>query len=209
MRVAPFVLLLACSGLPSPSGPSATGPGTSFKAGQPGASGVSGVSGENGANGAQGPAGKDAQSSGSRIKATYFVGADGSRQFKAMHDSVLDDDVFVTKAADGAFRWLPYQYKAQCAHFTDDQCTQRVCWKLYGECSTLGVWSEVGATVCAASPTHIVALGSKLADNIPLFYQSPTACSPTTGTGTAGQHYMAGPETPAASFVEAEIVTED
>lgn len=202
MRLLPFILLLAACRSDSSinGGPS----GTSFRAGQPGASGVSGDSG------AQGPAGKDAQSSGSRIKATYYVGADGSRMFKSMRDTELDDDVYVAKAADGTLRWLPYLYKAQCNYFADDQCTQRVCWRLYGDCSPIGVWGEVGGTVCAATPTHIVALGSKVADNVPLFYQpSAAACSPNGATGTAGQHYLAGTETPATSFVAAQLVTED
>lgn len=208
MRVAPFFLLLACSGLPSPSGQSATGPGSSFTAGQPGASGVSGADGAPGASGAQGPPGKDAQSSGSRIKATYYVGTDGSRQFKAMHDTQLGKDVSGVLLADGKYHWLSQETRSLCGlYFSDSECTQRICWSP-GPCyGSQGSWVE--GSGCSTSETHIVAVGVLVPDATPIYTLSGANCIAAGSTGTNKVHYRMGAEIPPSTFVEAEIITED
>jgi len=83
--------------------------GTSTTAGVGGATSASSTAtsgaGGNGAGGSEmGPAG---YTSGSRLKAHYFVGADGSRQFRAWYDSQLDILCDWARATDGKTRCLP------------------------------------------------------------------------------------------------------
>jgi len=83
--------------------------GTSTTAGVGGATSASSTAtsgaGGNGAGGSEmGPAG---YTSGSRLKAHYFVGADGSRQFRAWYDSQLDMLCDWARATDNKTRCLP------------------------------------------------------------------------------------------------------
>lgn len=210
MRVAPFVLLLACSGLPSPSGPSATGPGgSSFKAGQPGASGESGVAGS---SGAQGAAGKDAITSGSRLKARYYRGADGSRLVNlGPWDGERDEACNFGKASDGKLRCLPSG--AGSSVFRDDGCSVPAfdvgCAK-YLAVTTPRVCVECN---CSGGETRIHSVGNVIPDNLPLYYGTPGACAtvahPSYNTDVGENWRELGAEVPASSFVEGELITED
>lgn len=156
--------------------------------------------------GPTGPAGKDAQSSGSRIKATYFVGADGSRQFKAMHDTLLDRDVYPAKLTDGKLHWLAQVARANCSsYFSNAGCTNRIC---AGSCvGTEGAWSD--ATQCNGETptTHVVTLGAKLSDNATIYAGTAGSCAATT-TGTDGYYYSMGPEISPTAYVEVAVISD-
>lgn len=64
--------------------------GPAGAAGPAGANGKDGVDGQPGPAGAAGPAGQDAAMSGSRLKAIYWHGADGSRESHGFLDTELD-----------------------------------------------------------------------------------------------------------------------
>ncbi len=72
-----------------------------------------------------------AEESGTRLKAKFTLGSDGSKLFEpeVMHDTQLDVDCNFRKAADGQLRCLPLAGVASfdgwgLLFFKDDQCTQ-------------------------------------------------------------------------------------
>src|SRR5262245_27196823 len=71
-----------------------------------------------------GPIAEAQAQSGSRLKARWIVGTDGSRQFLSWHDSQLNADCTFASASDGSLRCLPVGL--QESGFRDAECTQRV-----------------------------------------------------------------------------------
>ena len=51
----------------------------------------------------------DPATSGTRLKAKYYAGADGSRQFVGWHDAQRDEDCYFGAAADGVLRCAPFR----------------------------------------------------------------------------------------------------
>lgn len=66
----------------------------------------------------------DVTTSGSRLKAKWIVGADGSKQFRNWYDSQLGHDCYFNPASDGQTRCLPYGNVACSARSTRDRSLQ-------------------------------------------------------------------------------------
>lgn len=104
--------------------------GESGPQGDAGPPGEPGPKGDPGPVGAPGPAGKDAAVSGSRLKARWRVGADGSRAFIGWMDAQLANECRFEIAADGEERCLPGVEVGIAkpslfggVYFVDDACT--------------------------------------------------------------------------------------
>jgi hypothetical protein len=127
------VLLLALVGCKGPErivGPMGRD-GEQGSRGDVGPAGVEGNAGERGPPGDVGQTGlpgKDAVTSGSRVKAQWFMGADGSRQFRGWLDTATGEPCTYVMATDGAYRCLPPSVPSitWSVVYADDACTQPV-----------------------------------------------------------------------------------
>lgn len=80
-----------------------------------------------------------ANESGSRIKAKWIVGDDGSRTFVGTYDSEREEECVWTYATDGSRRCLPIGGVASAyPQFTDSACTLRI-FQRTTTCSNLGL----------------------------------------------------------------------
>jgi hypothetical protein len=103
--------------------PDTSGSSSSSGAGGAGGGGGGGAGGEG--------AGTPAAESGSRLTAQWFVGADGSRQFKGMYDTLLDVECIPREVTPGGeWRCLP-KAAGGLSLFGDAACTQRL-WAVSG-----------------------------------------------------------------------------
>jgi hypothetical protein len=66
--------------------------------------------------------------SGSRLKAQYFVGSDGSKAYAGMYDAQTEKECSFVAAADGAYRCLPSGpgVIATTAYYADALCTRPI-----------------------------------------------------------------------------------
>jgi hypothetical protein len=145
--------------------------------------------------------------SGTRLKANFYVGADGSRQFAYFTDTARNNEQCTfAVAADNALRCMPLPEASAAIYFADVNCTQPLAYPLQ-----------------ACMPT-------------PYVYVTDSACAPTTGyhifattqtrypvdtdvwVGSGGGSnacirytpppyflYTTGPEIPSASFEQGSV----
>jgi len=65
--------------------------------------------------------------SGTRLKARYYVGLDGSKQFAGFYDTSRKENCAVMNASDGTLRCLPTKFYAMGGSFyADDGCSQKL-----------------------------------------------------------------------------------
>jgi len=200
--VAIYVIMAACS---ASSGPQANSGGDAGLArggssgGTPsdGSSGGSGSessdgSGTDGSEHDDGPsildaltdpvseASADANQSGSRLKATFYAGADGSKQAAGMHDSQLNVDCSFQMATDGTLRCLPANGQASIYYFSDSGCTQPVPYQVKN-CGTpayaLGSPAAGAPGSCSYQPATRVFPISGPYTGSSLYYASAGGCS--------------------------------
>jgi len=98
-------------------------------AGRDGAPGAKGEPGPPGMPGMDGQAGKDAAQSGSRLKAQWMTGGDGSRQFWDWFDSTTAQTCAFEPATDGKTRCLPAKYYGLRLVFLDNACTMPIVYQ--------------------------------------------------------------------------------
>lgn len=61
--------------------------------------------------------------SGTRLRARYYVGEDGSKQFIGWHDKTRNEDCYFARVADGALRCTPLASASQPVFFGDPGCS--------------------------------------------------------------------------------------
>jgi hypothetical protein len=140
-----------------------------------------------------------AEESGSRLKARYYVGDDGSKQFAGWYDSERKENCTVMSASDGVLRCLPFTLFASAgSYFSDSNCssqyfvaakpTNTACGTTpstgYGYTSTCGFTFY---TLTPASPSVVYA-------------GTPGACTEVTAPTTYA--FFTGTSIPASSFVK-------
>jgi hypothetical protein len=64
----------------------------------------------------------EAEMSGTRLRARYYVGADGSRQFIGWHDKERGEDCAFVQQPDGTLRCVPFYSTAAATYFADAAC---------------------------------------------------------------------------------------
>jgi len=215
-----YVTMAACSGM----GNDTTGGGNA-SGGSPGQGGFGGVAhGGNGgqtgsAQGGMGQGGKDAgdifdaltdpvpnasadPTSGTRLKAKYRTGDDGSKAYipGVWFDSQRNEDCSFNKAVDGKERCMPSGIGVVTSTFADPTCTQFTAVTSSG-CSPKYA-TAYDTSSCGTSYTyHLYSVGTLLST---IYYKSGNTC--VSGTPPAGYSYYAlGAEIPASSFVGSTV----
>lgn len=125
-----FIGISACVGPQGPPGKDGA-PGKQGASGEQGPVGPSGEQGPagppgpQGPAGAQGPNGEQIVASGSRLKARWRTGEDGSTSFDGWQDSTLETTCTYRIAADGIERCLPSgsNVRGSIVHYADAACT--------------------------------------------------------------------------------------
>ena len=116
---------------PKPDTSSSSAGGSDGAGGDPTSTGVGGSSGDGGGATDDGQAG---YVSGSRLKARYFDGADGSKYFTGMMDTQLNVPCEPKRYfSDQSYRCLPAE-ALQGFFFTDPACTQGFTWSVDVDC---------------------------------------------------------------------------
>jgi hypothetical protein len=141
---------------------------------------------------------------GTRLKATYRVGDDGSKEYVpgVWFDKTRDESCSFTTAGDGKTRCLPAG--AAGGVYSDSACTQQMVAVPTG-CTSPGYAITVDTTnVCGpnAGGTHVWTLGSATTPQA-LYVMSGTTCYAAGPAGSQYTYYNVGSEVPASSFVGA------
>lgn len=151
----------------------------------------------------------DVNQSGTRLKAKYYAGSDGSKVFIGMYDSQRNEDCSFTLAGDGVLRCLPTTGTASVsAYYSDSACSVPLALINKGCTSKYIVRGESSTGACVYTyKTHLHQYGAP--------YTAPTAyvgssgsCSAAVISNTMFDFFSVGPEIPPSSFVDASIQTE-
>jgi len=153
----------------------------------------------------------DVDQSGSRLKATYYAGADGSKQALGMHDSQLNVDCYFQTASDGTLRCVPeVGQQADVAVYADSACKQGLAIQATG-CATATYALLYGASSTCSNQSvwHVFPLAGAYAG--PSYYSKSgaTCAGPTPLANFVGYNlYTLGPELPPSTFVQATVQSE-
>lgn len=149
-----------------------------------------------------------AQESGTRLKARYYSGADGSRQFLNWFDSELGTQCSFADLGDGVLRCVPPV--TGVVHYADSACTQIIYSTINNPCgATQASFLRVPYPDSngACSPQYRYFEPGAQTTPQTLYNRSGTGCVEVNVD--AGQTYwFAGAELPITSFVSGQIVTE-
>ncbi len=160
----------------------------------------------------------DITTSGTRLKANYFVGTDGSKQFQSWHDSQLNLDCnFLTSTVDGTTRCLPVSAGSFIGYYTDPQCSQKLVAATTCSPGLYLTVYETGTSTCVpTSVAHVFAPGSQYTGAT--VFVMTTVYSPdaganvpacvSTSAATTLTYYTLGAEVPMSTFVQATIQTD-
>ena len=193
--IAIYVAMAACSA----SGGTATG------FGPPGSSKPSGSSGSSGGTSVTNPvptASADSTQSGSRLKAMYNVGSDGSKTFVTFHDTQLNADCLFGGASDGSTRCLPSGAQVTGELFSDPQCSQPLGIAATG-CVT-PVYAVQYETTCSGNQKKIFPVTGTF--NGSVYTGNATSCTAySPAVVSSYSFYNLGPEVSPSSFVQATL----
>jgi hypothetical protein len=144
--------------------------------------------------------------SGSRLRANYRLGSDGSKEYLpgSWFDTMLGQDCSFTTAADGVLRCLP-EGIAPIA-YSDAACTTPVLMIPAG-CSTPTYAVTDDSATCAlpGGVTHVHSVGAAVTP-ANLYTQAGGGNCPGAGTPPAGFTYLGvGAEIAASTFVAASL----
>lgn len=141
--------------------------------------------------------------SGSRLKAQYRLGDDGSKEYIAgsWFDSQRSEVCSFGPAADGTQRCMPDG--AVASVFADDTC-QSPLLMLESSCTAPSYALQIAPSTCDANPgaIHVFSVGAATTPST-LYVQAGSTCY-QAGTATSGfTYYAVGAEIPPSSFVGA------
>lgn len=218
-----FALVAACSGVDTePVLRLAGGPDSGSL---PGASSGTGSDGSTPARQPQSDAGRppslllpvaeaEAAESGSRLKARWYVGADGSRQFLNWFDSEVQAECYFARGRDGALRCLPSplgESVLSTALYADEECSSRVAAFSAASCGSaqpnvVVIQDQAGTDACAQTPYRYHRVGAEVPAG-EIYTLQGTACT-VSPRDPARTYRLVGAEIPAAGFVAGEIVVD-
>jgi hypothetical protein len=144
------------------------------------------------------------QSSGSRLKAKHYVGADGSKQFAGWYDSQLKADCWFQQV-NGKTVCTPTLWSS--SYYADAACTVPLFYTTAIGCG--GIAYEYGASNYDCNARRIYRLQAMSAPAS--MYSKGTACTamspPASGAGIT-YSYFSAQEVPLTTFVEASVQTD-
>lgn len=115
----------------------------------------------------------DTNQSGTRLRAKYFVGSDGSRQFNGWHDSQRNEDCSFGTASDGMTRCLP-RGATTGAYFADSGCSQVLAYVPKAGCTPPGPYALSYVTTCPGG-SKVLSLGPAITTGN-VYVGSPGSC---------------------------------
>jgi hypothetical protein len=221
-----YVIVAACSAANGPLGVASSGAG-SGGAGSSGSPDASGNQGSEGSIADASPSGSkgivdaltdpvsnamaDGNQSGTRLKLKYYVGADGSKQLFALHDSQLNVDCNFIAAADGVTRCLPGGAFASSL-FVDPGCTQLIAEWYRSTCPPPYFTSITNGTCGTPTQQRVWALGPAFTGTGAYAMSGQNCIAYPAAAFTSLQatynFYTVGAEVPASSFVQGTLQTE-
>jgi hypothetical protein len=140
-------------------------------------------------------------SDGTRLKATYRLAADGSKEYVTgvWFDSQRAETCSFGTAGDGQERCLPAG--AGASTYGDSACTEPVVAVPSG-CTTPAYALTLSASTCGASAggTHVFGVGAAASPST-IYVQSGTQCFAAGSAATGYSYFTVGAEVPATSFV--------
>jgi len=152
----------------------------------------------------------NANESGSRIKAKYYVGSDGSRQWAGWYDSQRKEDCYYQYASDEAFRCMPSVGYASTGYFSDAACTKEFAVRA-NTCALAEakyvVRVTTAASQCVPGKVQWFQTAGKLTGVTSFYYKNGTTCS-ASPIITSYEFYAIGPEIPPTEFVAATTTIE-
>lgn len=148
-----------------------------------------------------------ANESGTRLKARWYVGADGSRQFVNWYDSELGTECYFQDSGDGVLRCLPIVRAS--VHYTDETCSRLLFSSVTSACG------ETPLTIGAVPVKVSGACAPQYKYYKPSAKTVPTQVFALSGSECIAQeidpkltYWTAGAALPVSSFVAGEIATE-
>jgi hypothetical protein len=140
---------------------------------------------------------------GSRLKAQYLLGADGSKAYVpgVWFDTMRNETCSFFPAADGSMRCLPEGTQVEV--FSDAACTVPLVM-MPGGCPapTYGLTTDTSMCTQTAGAMHVLPVGPTMTPAT-MYVNSGTQCL-SAGSPTVGYtFYSLGAEIPATSFVAA------
>jgi hypothetical protein len=195
----------ASSGGASSNGASSSG-ASSGGSGGPSSSGAVGSSGgSGGSSGSPVPdANADETQSGSRLKANYYVGSDGSKQFAYFTDSARKNEVCsYAPADDGSIRCMPSGAYVVATEFADSACTVEVAESSACSAPPYAIQTTPG-TGCGYV-TRVFSVGSPVTS---LYALSGTSCVSIGATSASLSYVTVGAEVTASNFQVATVQAE-
>jgi hypothetical protein len=152
-----------------------------------------------------GDARADVATSGSRLKARYLVGDDGSRQWNyGWFDTQLGVNCSFVLAVDSTTRCLPSSGAGVGTYYGDSGCTQRLAAAAPTACAAPKYATSIDTTAPACNfqyKTTVYSLDQAFA-GATVYIKSGVSCLSTPTPATLS-FYVLGAEAPAASFVAA------
>jgi hypothetical protein len=152
----------------------------------------------------------DPYQSGSRLKAKYYAGADGSKEFIGWHDSLMNNDCSFRTAADGMVRCLPTSASGG-VYWGNAQCTQLLAAVPIGCPQPTYVTSTSGSGACGPFTVHLFTTGPMITPG-PMIYvgTGPQDCTGQPSTNVSGIYdfYPSDLEQDPTTYVAATMQTE-
>jgi hypothetical protein len=151
-----------------------------------------------------------ANESGARIKARWYLGEDGSREFLGWFDAELGTDCRFDRARDGVLRCLPSA--GATPMYSNADCTSDILFSVAldaceNQPPTVGiVVGSIVANGCAVNQYRYFTLGNEVVPGA-LFFLSGSLCKPAA-VDSSHTYWSPGAELTPSRFSPAQVVTE-
>jgi hypothetical protein len=159
-----------------------------------------------------GPISEARAESGTRLKARWLVGSDGSRQFVNWRDTELDAECTFQSASDGSSRCQPYSAGVETGGYSDAACTQRLFRMPRLDDCTAAAPPRFGTVhsydSCRAGRFTLFALSDRIQPGN-VYDDTSGACRQRAGADEDFIYFAAAEELPPTRFVGAEIATDE
>lgn len=211
MTIRPFAIVafVAISFGTTCAGGGSDSPGTGGDSEHPGRNGgakqtSSGGNGQTASGGSEDVTVTEGALSGTRLKATWINGSDGSKQFLSWYDSSMMIDCTFNKLATGKAYCLPPS--GLQLMFTDPQCTKPI-WSYPTAITCLPKYVTALAydSCSAATSAHVYPVGAPMTGLTSVYMLSANTCSDFSSSIKSYSFYAAGAEVPLTYFVEGQI----
>lgn len=219
-----YFIVAACSAI-DPGRPESEAVGVSASGGGRGNAGSAGGAGPDGSGGRSGasagggvmdpvPTANADPASGTRLKAKFVVGSDGSKSYLdgQWYDSGLMIDCVATPAADGSTRCMPQAAAYAGSLYSDPECTDLVAYSYY-PCteprpspSLVMLYSEVYEPLCAPARYRVRRTGSAMPG--PVYSRRSSGACAGAELPVGYSFYELGAEVPLSDFVELTLAVE-